>query len=389
MIRRVWFQEFRALRDVDLTLEPLTVIVGANSSRKTSILSGIEAVLDAARVATGAMLRDRWAQDRTRAASAASPTVFGVEFADRDPPDQFEVRLRQPTATEELRFRPFGYASSIRARFEGQEQRSDEQPGGAFLSNFGERFRAFAETFPTAHVLRMEAPRLASAAYSTAEVPRLGADGEGLASVIADIATRSPELLDAIVTSVRNVVPAVRRIRAVRAAVERAEQEVIEVSGQTVSFTRARTYWGHRVVVDMLNGTEISLQNAGEGTALAIGLMTYVHTMSAAGMLLVDDVDRGLHPKAQQDLVRVLRALMRERPGLQVVATTHSPFVLNELSYAEVRLTTLDDRGATLVGSLTEHPDYPRWKDHVQPGELWTSGLEEWLKRRKSPEVAA
>lgn len=389
MIRRVWFQEFRALRDVDVSLEPLTVIVGANSSGKTSILSGIEAVLGAARDAAGSIFRHRWAQDRTRAVSTVNPTVLGVEFSDRDPPDQFEVRLRAIIPAEEPVFGPYGYASSIRARFEGQEQRSDERPGGAYLANFSTSFRQFAESFPTAHVLRMEAPRLASAAYSTAEVPRLGADGEGLASVIADIATRSPEVLDAIVTSVRNVVPAVRRIRAVRAAVERSEQEVIEVAGQSVSFTRARTYWGHRVVVDMLNGTEISLQNAGEGTALAIGLMTYVHTMSAAGMLLIDDLDRGLHPKAQQDLVRVLRALMRERPGLQVVATTHSPFVLNELSYAEVRLTTLDDRGATLIGSLTEHPDYPRWKDHVQPGELWTSGLEEWLKRRKSPEAAA
>ncbi len=70
------------------------------------------------------------------------------------------------------------------------------------------------------------------------------------------------------------------------------------------------------------------------------------------------------------------------------IANSHSPFVLNELTYEEVRLTTLDREGATLVGALTEHPDYARWKDHVQPGELRTSGLEDWLRSRQREAAA-
>jgi len=132
----------------------------------------------------------------------------------------------------------------------------------------------------------------------------------------------------------------------------------------------------------MVGGDGIPLAQAGEGTALAIGLMTVLLTAGdGPQLLLLDDLDRALHPKAQQDLVTMLRATIERRPGMQVVATTHSPFVLHELRYPEVRLTTLNDAGNTIVGALTDHPDYPRGKDHVKPGELWTSELEDWLKR--------
>lgn len=42
MIRTVHFKNFRCLRDVELTLEPLTVLVGPNSSGKTTVLEGLQ-----------------------------------------------------------------------------------------------------------------------------------------------------------------------------------------------------------------------------------------------------------------------------------------------------------------------------------------------------------
>lgn len=42
MIRKVHFKNFRCLRDLELTLEPLTVLVGPNSSGKTTVLEGLK-----------------------------------------------------------------------------------------------------------------------------------------------------------------------------------------------------------------------------------------------------------------------------------------------------------------------------------------------------------
>ncbi len=44
MLQKVGFQNFLALRNVELTLEPFTVIVGPNASGKSSILEGIQRI---------------------------------------------------------------------------------------------------------------------------------------------------------------------------------------------------------------------------------------------------------------------------------------------------------------------------------------------------------
>lgn len=377
MIRRVWFEEFRALRKVEVPLERLTVLVGPNSSGKTSILDGIRLLLDGFRGFPDSVLSKRWLLDRARGAVADRSTVLGAEFEGTSPPDQIVVSYREE---DRPGLPPKAVVGSVHVRCKGIERDAKDDLSFGHLGNLGEPFSSFAAALPTARHLRLEASKLAAVSYSTDEVPVLGEDGEGLASVIADLATRSPDALARIVESVRDVVPNVQRVRAVRAQLERIEWDSIVVNEQRVNVPRSRAYWGHRVVVDMTSGAEIPLSSAGEGTALAIGLMTFLHTASSVGVLLLDDLDRALHPKAQQDLVRVVRGVLQQRPGVQVVATTHSPFILNELEYPEVRLTTLSDDGATIVGSLTDHPDYERWKDHVKPGELWTSELEDWLK---------
>jgi hypothetical protein len=56
VIRKVHFKNFRCLRDVELTLEPLTVLVGPNSSGKTTVLEGL-------RPRTGLGRPDLWRQE--------------------------------------------------------------------------------------------------------------------------------------------------------------------------------------------------------------------------------------------------------------------------------------------------------------------------------------
>lgn len=381
MIRRVWFEEYRALRRVEVPLERLTVLVGPNGSGKTSLLEGIGLLMEAGRGFPVNVFSKRWSIDRARRADANRRTVLGAEFEGCDPPDQFSVRLRIGDRTG---MNQPDVVGSLKARSGGREAETKEDNGGGHLGNLGEPFSALREAIPSAWHLRLDAASLAAAAYSTEEVPRLDKSGGGLASVIADLATRTPEVLAQIADAARAVVPGLLRVRATRAQVERVEWDHVVVNDRAINVPRTQTYWGHRVVVDMTSGSEIPLSAAGEGTALAVGLMTFLHAADDVGLLLLDDLDRALHPKAQQDLVRVLREVMRQRPDLQVIATTHSPFVLNELEYSEVRLMVLSEDGAALVGPLSDHPDYSRWKDHVKPGELWTSDLEDWLKNRQS-----
>ncbi len=125
---------------------------------------------------------------------------------------------------------------------------------------------------------------------------------------------------------------------------------------------------------DDLNGSQVS-----EGTLLVLGLLTALHAPDRPNLILLDDLDRGLHPRAQKELVALLRGLLDTSPDLQLVATTHSPYLLNCMQPNEVRMTTLREDGATLCGSIENHPKFEEWKDEMAPGEMWSLFGEKWL----------
>jgi hypothetical protein len=66
------------------------------------------------------------------------------------------------------------------------------------------------------------------------------------------------------------------------------------------------------------------------------------------GILLIDEVENHLHPVWQR---RLLPVLLERFPGLQVFATTHSPFVVAGLSAGQVHMLRRDDRGRVSVST--------------------------------------
>jgi hypothetical protein len=112
---------------------------------------------------------------------------------------------------------------------------------------------------------------------------------------------------------------------------------------------------------------------------LVLGLLAALHAPDRPNLVLLDDLDRGLHHGAQKELMSLLRGLLETNPDLQVIATTHSPYMLDCMGTNEVRMTLLRDDGATVCAALTRHPQFEKWKDEMAPGELWSLFGEKWL----------
>ena len=68
-------------------------------------------------------------------------------------------------------------------------------------------------------------------------------------------------------------------------------------------------------------------------------------------VLLIDEIENHLHPTWQR---RVIPALLEHFPGLQIFATTHSPFVVAGLRAGQVHMLKRDAGGVVLV-STNEH----------------------------------
>ena len=57
---------------------------------------------------------------------------------------------------------------------------------------------------------------------------------------------------------------------------------------------------------------------------------------------MIDEIENHLHPTWQR---RVIPELLRHFPGLQIFATTHSPFVVAGLKKGQVHLLKRDENG--------------------------------------------
>ena len=68
-------------------------------------------------------------------------------------------------------------------------------------------------------------------------------------------------------------------------------------------------------------------------------------------ILLIDEIENHLHPTWQR---RVIPALLEHFPGLQIFATTHSPFVVAGLKAGQVHLLNRDESGVVTATTNTE-----------------------------------
>lgn len=122
---------------------------------------------------------------------------------------------------------------------------------------------------------------------------------------------------------------------------------------QRLSAVMGRPYEGARMAIsDIDDNREIPIitkdgiaysgfhQGSGETTVaelLQIDLPRY-------GLVLIDEIESSLHPRAQRRLIRDLAEHCRERE-VQIILTTHSPYVLEELP-SSARNYILDSRGS-------------------------------------------
>jgi energy-coupling factor transporter ATP-binding protein EcfA2 len=378
MIRHVSFRNFKALREVEVPLERLTVIVGPNSSGKTSILQGLAFLLDVA--SKPADHANRYAVMQLRTKGVTDSLEVSVRLDEGD----VLVAMSRSDASAKA---PSRKTNTYYGNVHGWDFFVDGREGGE-TSEWKSLPECpnLAQSLPRSALVRFDASRLAQPHYSEQEVPTLGRDGTGLPSVLASMALTYPDEFSLLQSDLRKVIPAVQRVRLERAQVHSDDLPTTPGSGRE---SVGRYYVGDALLFDLTGAKSVPAAQVSEGTLLVLGLLTAVHLPPQPNLILLDDLGAGLHPRAQLDLVAVLRQIMEQRPDLQIVATTHSPYLLNDLRPQEVRLTTLKDDGSVACASMTEHPDFPRWKAEFRPGEFWSFIGEKWVANRESHPVEA
>jgi predicted ATPase len=227
--------------------------------------------------------------------------------------------------------------------------------------------------------LKLVATNLAKAAYSDAITPRVEFDGSGLAPTLDYLRNEAPDKFQSLQEMLQRIVPGVREVGVRRAKVSVNRQRLIEVDGKSISYEESQEMAGQEVVLDMNTGKRIPAHAISEGTMLALGLLTVLMNPNQPNLVLLDDVEQGLHPKAQRELITVFKEIIQDNNNLQIIFSTHSPYIVDELTPSQVHVLSNTNSGFTLSKRLDEHPDVEWAKQTLTTGEFWDAEGEDWV----------
>ena len=113
-----------------------------------------------------------------------------------------------------------------------------------------------------------------------------------------------------------------------------------------------------------MNGLRYSGFHQGAGEIAAAELLAVDYPKH--GLVLIDEIETSLHPRAQRRLMRDLARIAREQE-LQIILTTHSPYILDELP-PEARIYLMDGaEGKTAVAGVSPEFAMTRMDDEQHP----------------------
>jgi predicted ATPase len=323
MIQSLEFVNFRLLRAAKLPLGQCTLLVGANSSGKSTALLGLDA--------------------------AREPASFSWRSLHTVGKDDAPVSVRINWS---------GAAAGVSSVFTW-EPSGNIKAGVAKAADVANtdagKLNAWIQS---ARVFHMSAAAIATscALREKIEVPR---DGNGLVGTLDRLRDQEPERFSRLNDEFQQWFPEFDHL-------------LFDVQDNSkVLRLRLRR-----------NCESLGIENTSDGTRLALALLTIAYLPEPPMLVAIEEPDHGMHPRL---LARVQQALYRlaypkdfgdPRPPVQVLATTHSPLLLDLFKDhpEEVVIAQRDVDGATFM-RLVDRPDHEELLSGASLGDIWYSGV--------------
>lgn len=424
MLKRLRLKDFKSFVDEEVTLAPLTLLVGANASGKSNFLDalqflhatnfdlGMDEILNGEERAGP----DAWPGIRGRAPEAArvGTSCFTLESTWLVPyPDE---------TSDSWDFHPGGKRVDVTHSITCRTEPHPRLDAESLVKGDGELL------FKTGAVSgnRIEVPwRPIDAPWRPTHPPRvenassmlLDADRTLLWTILGSINPGSPQVPEQVAVYASGLATALRLISVLDIKPEAMRSygrrgTTLGLDGSNVSGVLAHLCdepEAKRGVVDWLaefcapeitdldfveikelgdvmamfvekGGKRISVRSLSDGTLRFLGLLLALRTAEPGTVILLEEVDTGLHPTRIRLLLEYVETVTRTRE-IQVIATTHSPVILQWLSPEALRSSLvfgrIPEHEGTLVRRLGDLPHFDEVVRHKGIDELFTTG---WME---------
>ncbi len=371
---RISIQGFRRLRDVKMELRPLSVMIGANGTGKTSVLDVLSLLASSAQGKLASSLSDLSGLPSVLTQGSAEELGFQISMNVKGhAPLDYGLWLRSKGISYEIR-----EESLQQVLIANQEPdfhiRAYEQSIHYYDPGNGKLFpvvwahnqfeTALAQVPKTLQEPETFRDRLASSTFyhvlnvdprSPVRLPQTmgpatlpGKNGEDLVSCLFYLRETERDRFDAVEDSLRVAFPRFERL------------DFPPVAAGTLALA-----WRERGSAKPLYMHQLS-----EGTLRFLWLTTLLQSPGLTALTLLDEPEVSLHPQLLSLLADQLREASRRT---QIVVATHSDTLLRFLEPSEVVVLDSTEDGMTTLKRADEL-DLDDWLKDYSLGELWLNG---------------
>jgi predicted ATPase len=389
-------KNYRSLKDVDVALGRLTVLVGPNGAGKSNLIDVVSFLRDAAETDLSGALRPRGGMSRLRfRGEDVNEVVLGVScrltrYASRTAPDDYSLTLTPRTLktanggtrrvvrrSEEFMFkRTKGPGRRIRisgsqVQVTGQKPRKllkndalglstlprlTTQGGYREVEQLADLLSSFRIFDVNVDHARLPTPLESDDGGAPEAAEVLQPDASNLSAFLHRLSSEHSDVFDRLVADAGEIVPGLVGIDFAAAGGSR-DAIVVELEEERL---RGRT----------------ALGEASFGSIRALALLALLHDPDPPPLTCIEEFDHGLHPYAFDLLVERLREASART---QILLATHSPTLVNRLDYDELVICERDpETGASRIPAvppdeLEAVADTAR-ANGIRLGEVWFSG---------------
>lgn len=110
-----------------------------------------------------------------------------------------------------------------------------------------------------------------------------------------------------------------------------------------------------------------------QGTLRILALLCLFRHPQPPSVIIIEEIENGLDPRTIHLLVEEIRAFVQSGKG-QIIATTHSPYLLDLLPLSQIIVVERDGNGCPVFTRPSDNKDLTEWATKFAPGKLYTMG---------------
>jgi AAA domain, putative AbiEii toxin, Type IV TA system/AAA ATPase domain len=350
-------QNFKAVRDSGpVTFTPLTVFIGNNGSGKSSLVEGLETFqnivlhgLDEAFLPWRGFehiwnkaVSHQLKGDQIGKLMRQNPMSFQIAGGWKDTWYRGTVEIATDLKENQLLF-----TKEDIVPFFGSKPGSEPTPE---LRNMTWRDLVGGWQFLNLEPRLMLDPK---PERRTGREIRLAKDGSNIAQYLQSIADKDPAVLEGIAETLKNVLPYATDLRpAVTTELQRTVY--LRLSEDGLAKEHILPSW-------LLS----------QGTLRIVALFAVLRHPKPPSVLFIEELENGLDPRTIHLVVEEVRSFLQS--GGQVVATTHSPYLLDLLDLSHLIVVERTKSGAPTFRRPSRRK-LKDWAEKFAPGRLYTMG---------------